>query len=236
VRASSNAGDLVLDPFCGCGTAVAAAQALGRRWIGIDITHLAINLIKTHLRDTFGPEIEKTYKVIGEPVTVDDAKELAEKDPYQFQWWALGLVGARPAQEKKGANKGIDGRLFFHDEADTAKTKQVILSVKAGGLTPPQLRDLRGVIDREKAQIGVLITFEEPRKPMRVEAASAGFYSSPLGTKHSTLQLVTVGELLAGKKLDLPSRLFSTFKVAPKAAGIGREVKNVLSKKRAAAP
>ncbi len=88
MRASSNAGDLVLDPFCGCGTAVAAAQALGRRWIGIDITHLAINLIKTRLRDTFGPEIEKTYKVIGEPVTVDDAKELAEKDPYQFQWWA----------------------------------------------------------------------------------------------------------------------------------------------------
>jgi DNA modification methylase len=217
IRASSNEGDLVLDPFCGCGTAVAAAQALGRRWVGIDITHLAVNLIKTRLRDAFGPEVEKTYKVIGEPVTADDAKELAEKDPYQFQWWALGLVGARPAQEKKGADKGIDGRLFFHDEADSGKTKQVIISVKAGGLTVPQLRDLRGVIDREKAQIGVLITFEEPTKPMRTEAASAGFYSSPLGTKHSTLQLVTVGELLAGKKLDLPSRFFSTFKAAPKA-------------------
>jgi DNA modification methylase len=217
VKASSNEGDVILDPFCGCGTAIAAAQALGRRWLGIDITHLAVNLIKTRLRDAFGPEIEKTYRVIGEPVTADDAKELAEKDPYQFQWWALGLVGARPAEQKKGADKGIDGRLFFHDEADSGKTKQVIISVKAGGLTVPQLRDLRGVIDREKAQIGVLITFEEPTKPMRTEAASAGFYSSPLGTKHSTLQLVTVGELLAGKTLDLPSRLFSTFKAAPKA-------------------
>jgi adenine specific DNA methylase Mod len=95
IRASSNEGDLVLDPFCGCGTAIAAAQALGRRWLGIDITHLAVNLIKTRLRDSFGPEIEKTYRVIGEPVTADEAAGLAAEDPYQFQWWALGLVGAR---------------------------------------------------------------------------------------------------------------------------------------------
>jgi DNA modification methylase len=216
LNASSAAGDLVLDPFCGCGTAIAAAQALGRRWVGIDITHLAVNLIKTRLRDSFGPEIEKTYRVVGEPVTVDEAAGLAAEDPYQFQWWALDLVGARPAQEKKGADKGIDGRLFFHDEADTAKTKQVIFSVKAGGVTVSQVRELRGVVQGQKAEIGVLISFEEPTKPMRVEAASAGFYPSPLGTKHATLQLVTVGELLAGKKLDLPSRLFSTFKVAPK--------------------
>jgi DNA modification methylase len=223
LKASSNAGDVVLDPFCGCGTAIAAAQSLGRSWIGIDITHLAVNLIKTRLRDAFGPKIEKTYRVIGEPVTVDEAAGLAADDPYQFQWWALGLVGARPAEQKKGADKGIDGRLFFHDEGSSGKTKQVIISVKAGGVTVSQLRDLRGVVEREKAQIGVLISFEEPTKPMRAEAASAGFYSSPLGTKHPTIQLVTVGELLAGKPLDLPSRLFSTFKQAPKATGAEEE-------------
>src|SRR5437660_1125245 len=158
ITASSNPGDVVLDPFCGCGTAVAAAQRLGRKWIGIDITHLAIGLIKARLKTAFGEAA--VYKVVGEPTTVEDAKELAETDPYQFQWWALGHVGARGTEEKKGADKGIDGRLYFHDGSE--RTKQIIISVKAGTLHRSQVHELRGVIEREKAEIGVLLSFEQP--------------------------------------------------------------------------
>jgi hypothetical protein len=140
VAASSNEGGVVLDPFCGCGTAIAAAQSLRRNWIGIDITHLAINLIKTRLLDSYG-EMAR-YTVIGEPVSIPDAEDLAKTDPYQFQWWALGLVGARPVEQKKGADKGIDGRIYFHDEGSGGKTKQLILSVKAGHTSVPHVRDL----------------------------------------------------------------------------------------------
>jgi site-specific DNA-methyltransferase (adenine-specific) len=178
IAASTNVGDVVLDPFCGCGTAIASAQKLGRRWIGIDITHLAISLIKVRLRDAFGDMAR--YQVIGEPTTTEDAAALAESDKYQFQWWALGLVGARPVDQKKGADKGIDGRLYFHDGSE--KTRQVIISVKGGKLKATDLRDLRGVIDREKAEIGVLISFETPTKQMKTEAASAGFCTSPWGS------------------------------------------------------
>lgn len=217
VAASSKPGDVVLDPFCGCGTAVAAAQKLGRRWIGIDITHLAINLIKHRLVNTFGVDVK--YQVIGEPVDQQGAASLAASDPYQFQWWALGLVGARPAEQKKGADKGIDGRLYFHDESTGGTTKQIIFSVKAGKASAPHLRDLLGVLDREKAQIGVLISLQEPTREMRKEAASAGYYPSPWGTKHPRLQLLTIKELLSGAKLDYPpSQANVTFKKAPKAA------------------
>lgn len=202
IEASSNAGDVVLDPFCGCGTAIASAQRLGRNWIGIDITHLAIGLIKSRLRDRFGDDISKSYKVIGEPTDLKGAEELAKEDPYQFQWWALGLVGARRAEEKKGADKGIDGRLIFHDEGLGGKRKQVILSVKAGKLHAHHVRDLRGVIDREKAEIGVLISMDEPTQQMRTEAASAGFYKSPQNQNYARIQLLTVEQILGGKGID----------------------------------
>ena len=215
IAASTNEGDTVLDPFCGCGTTVAAAQALDRRWIGIDITHLAIGLIKIRLKDSFGPNVAETYSVIGEPVSVPDAETLAAEDPYQFQWWALGLVGARPVDQKKGADKGIDGRLFFHDER-AGETKQIVFSVKAGQLHATYVRDLRGVVEREKAEIGVLISMDEPTKAMRTEAAGAGFYVSPWGT-HPRIQLRTVTELLAGKGIDYPpTKADSTFKKAPR--------------------
>lgn len=208
---------MILDPFCGCGTVIAAAQKLNRKWIGIDVTHLAISLIKARLKDAFGDKIEKTYKVLGEPVSLPDAESLAQQDPYQFQWWALGLVGARPVEQKKGADKGIDGRLYFHDDRASGYTKQIIFSVKAGHTSVPHVRDLRGVIDREKAQIGVLLTMEEPTRPMRTEAASAGFYDSPWGTRHPRLQLLTIAELLAGKNVDRPPHEGNvTFKRAPK--------------------
>lgn len=217
ITASSNEGAVVLDPFCGCGTTVEAAQKLARRWIGIDITHLAITLIKHRLKDAFGSEA--TYDVLGEPVSVPDAEALAEQEPYQFQWWALGLVGARPTEQKKGADRGIDGRLYFHDAPD-GKTRQVIFSVKAGQLHATYVRDLRGVVEREKAEIGVLISMNEPTAPMRKEAASAGFYEAPTGGRHPRLQLLTVTELLGGKGIDYPSqvrRIDKTFKRAPDA-------------------
>lgn len=214
IEASSKAGDVVLDPFCGCGTTLAAAQNLERQWIGIDITHLAITLIRHRLLDAYGSAIRKTYEVVGEPVSLPDAEALAHEDPYQFQWWALGLVGARPTEGKKGADKGIDGRLYFHDEPKI--TRQIIFSVKAGALHANYVRDLRGVLEREKAEIAVLISLEQPTKSMRAEAASAGFYKAPWGKDHARLQLLTVGELLSGKGVDFP-RENVTFKKAPKA-------------------
>jgi site-specific DNA-methyltransferase (adenine-specific) len=224
IRASSNEGDAVLDPFCGCGTAVVAAQRLKRRWIGIDITHLAISLIKSRLQDTFGDAIRSEYKVIGEPVSVPDAEQLAADDPYQFQWWALGLVGARPAEQKKGADKGIDGRLYFHDEGPNGEMKQIVFSVKAGHLTAAYVRELRGVVERERASIGVLISMEEPTQHMRAEAASAGFYRSPWNNKdYPRFQLLTIADLLSGKGVDYPpSRDNRTFKKAPKISRRGQ--------------
>jgi hypothetical protein len=215
LMASSNPGDVVLDPFCGCGTAIDAAQRLGRRWIGIDITQLAVNLIKTRLLDSFGESA--SYRVIGEPVSLPDAEALARSDPYQFQFWALGLVGARPVQEKKGADQGIDGRLYFHDEK--GRTNQVVLSVKAGHTSPAHVRELRGVVERENAALGVLITMQEPTQPMRAEAATGGFYTSAgWNRSYPRIQLLTVRELLAGKGIDYPPSNV-TYRKAPKATG-----------------
>ena len=205
ILASSNEGDVVLDPFCGCGTAVAVAQRRNRRWIGIDITHLAITLIKHRLQTSFGESA--SYVVIGEPVSLPDAEDLAKQDPYQFQWWALGLVGARPVDQKKGAEKGIDGRFyFFPDQKMKGKPEQIIFSVKAGNVTVSHVRDLRGVVDREKAAIGVLISINPSTAPMRTEAASAGFYESKeLGSKkYPRLQLLTIEDLLNGRGVDCP--------------------------------
>jgi DNA modification methylase len=216
IRSSSNEGDVVLDPFCGCGTTVQVAQHLNRRWIGIDITHLAIGLIKKRLSDAFGPEIRSTYDVIGEPTDYAGAAALAAENKYQFQWWALGQVGARPAEQKKGADRGIDGRLYFHDDT-SGQSKQIIFSVKAGGVTVSQVRDLIGVLDREKAQIGVFICFEEPTKPMLREAAEAGLYRSTDGTSYPRMQILTVEQILKGKQPEYPlHRRDATFKKAPR--------------------
>lgn len=215
ISVCSKEGDLILDPFCGCGTTIAAAQNLGRRWIGIDVTHLAIGLIKHRLLASLGLVYKEHYKVVGEPVSLSDAQTLTESDPYQFQEWALGLVGARRAEQKKGADRGIDGRLLFHDEGLGGNTKQIILSVKSGHATVQHMRDLRGVLERENAEIGALICMEEPTKPMRTEAAGAGFYVSPFSkTRHARLQILTIAELLDGRRLDCPP-LNVTLKRAP---------------------
>ncbi len=223
LKASSNEGDVVLDPFCGCGTTVQVAQRLDRRWIGIDITHLAIGLIKKRLSDAFGEEIRRTYEVIGEPKDVAGAAALAEQDKYQFQWWALGLVGARPAEQKKGADRGIDGRLYFHDNTK-GDSKQILFSVKAGGVTVSQIRDLRGTLEREKAEIGVFLCFEAPTRPMMKEAAEAGFYTSPDGTKYPRMQVLTVQQLLNGQQVEYPRYARdNTFKQAPRSRAAAAE-------------
>lgn len=204
ISACSNPGDVILDPFCGCGTTIDAAQKLRRRWIGIDVTHLATGLIKHRLIERYGPAITETFQVIGEPTTHEDAAELAKQDPFQFQAWALGLVGARHGgSAKKGGDKGIDGRLFFHDVLGGA-SKQIVFSVKAGHLAPSHVRDLVWVIEREEAEIGVLISFEEPTPGMRAEAVGAGTYDTP-GGKYPRLQLRTIAELLAGHGINYPS-------------------------------
>ena len=227
ILSSCPEGGVVLDPFCGCGTTIAAAQALGRPWIGIDITHLAITLIKQRLKDSFGIEhtvraapsrkeespkaaeasaeyggaTKRSFHVVGEPASVPDAAALAASDPYQFQWWALGLVGARPVEQKKGADKGIDGGIIFQGDKP-GSFESVILSVKAGKTGSAHVRDLKGVLEREKAAIGVLISMQEPTAAMKTEAVTAGFYESALwGKKYPKLQLLTIEELLAGKKV-----------------------------------
>jgi site-specific DNA-methyltransferase (adenine-specific) len=219
IELSTTPDAVVLDPFCGCGTTIAAAEKLNRRWIGIDITFQATNLIKHRLLDAFGDTVP--YTVVGEPTTTEDAKELAEEDRDQFEAWALGLVGARNAGKKKGPDRGIDGRLLFHEKPG-GKTRQILISVKSGKVSVPDVRDLRGVIEREEAEIGLLISMREPTQPMRSEAAAAGFYrsgSEGVGTwgQHPRMQLLTVAELLGGLRIDMPPLSGSlTFRRAPR--------------------
>jgi adenine specific DNA methylase Mod len=196
IQASSNEGDVVLDPFCGCGTAVHAAETLKREWIGVDITHLAISLIEKRMKDAF-PGI--TFEVHGTPKDLDGAKNLSERNKYQFQWWACSLVNAQPYQgKKKGADGGIDGIIFFQD--DDTGAKKIIISVKGGeNVTRTMVADLKNSVEREKAAIGLFITLSEPTKPMITEAVSAGFYQSPKGDVPK-IQILTIADLLSGKE------------------------------------
>ncbi|MEW6555066.1 MAG: DNA methyltransferase [Actinomycetota bacterium] len=217
IEARSNQGDIVLDPFCGCGTTISVAERLHRHWIGIDITHLAITLIKRRLEDHFADDLQP-YEVIGDPKDLPGAVELASQDKFQFEWWALDLVGARPAQDKKkGADTGIDGYIYFFDD-DSGKAKQVVVQVKGGTIHSSHIRDLKGVVEREKAAIGAFVTLKPATKPMREEAAAAGFYDSPHYGKFPKLQILTIEELLGGKTLQMPPRrqVDKTFKKAEK--------------------
>lgn len=215
IQASSNEGDVVLDPFAGCGTTIAAAQKLNRRWIGIDITHLSIALLKYRLTEMY-PAIK--VAVIGEPQDIGAATQLAHDDRYQFQWWALSLVKARPLggdgsnkQGKKGSDKGIDGIINFIDDA-SGKAKRAIIQVKSGNVKSGDIRDLVGVLQREKAEIGVFITLAKPSRDMITEAVTAGFYESQSwGKKYPRLQILTIEDLLTGKTIAMPPA-FGTFK------------------------
>jgi site-specific DNA-methyltransferase (adenine-specific) len=202
ISASSNEGDIVLDPFCGCGTAVHAAQKLGRRWIGIDITHLAISLIEKRLRDAF-PGIQ--FETHGTPKDLDGARDLAKRDKYQFQWWACSLVNAQPYQDKKkGADGGIDGIIYFRDDPNLGVVRKVIVSVKGGEhVSVSMVRDLAHVVAREKAQIGLFVTLAPPTKPMDTEAVKEGVYTSPQGKTFRKIQILTIDGLLAGTEKPL---------------------------------
>jgi site-specific DNA-methyltransferase (adenine-specific) len=202
IAASSNEGDVVLDPFCGCGTAVHAAQKLGRRWIGIDVTHLAISLIEKRLKDAF-PGI--AFEVHGTPKDLASAQDLAERDKYQFQWWAVSMVDALPfGGKKKGADGGIDGIIYF--KPDGKRTEKALVSVKGGGnVSVNMIRDLHSAMEREKAPIGVFISAALPTRTMEAEAAAVGrFESEATGRTYPRLQIITLAELFQGKKPDIP--------------------------------
>lgn len=214
LQASSNPGDTVLDPFCGCGTAVHAAQKLGRNWIGIDITHLAISLIEKRMKDAF-PGI--AFDVLGTPQDFDSARNLAFRDKYQFQWWACTLVNAQPFQgKKKGADTGIDGLIYFQDEAKDVK--KIIVSVKGGEhVTRTMIADLKNSVEREKAQMGFFVTLTPPTQPMITEATSAGYYESPWYGAFPKIQILTIEGLLNGTEKPRypdPSRGGLSFKKA----------------------
>ena len=181
-----------------------AAQHLARDWIGIDITHLAIGLIKYRLLHAFGLKQKHDYAVIGEPTTIEGAKQLAsDNERYQFEHWALGLVGARASAKGPGADKGKDGQLSFQEGGVGSEHKRVLISVKSGAVKSGDIRDLVGTVEREKAVMGWLITLEPPSKPMRTEAASAGVYKSPWGA-HPRIQILTAEQLLEGVQFSRP--------------------------------
>jgi len=228
IQTSSNEGDIVLDPFAGCGTTIAAAQKLKRRWIGIDITHLAVALLKYRLRDMLAASDERTlddtYEVIGEPKDFNGAEQLAKEDRYQFQWWALSLIKAKPVgggvgdkKGKKGPDGGIDGVIYFvYDKSDT-KPERVLVQVKSGKVSVKDVRELLGTVEREKAAIGVLLTLEEPNSNMISEAVSAGFYSPPKSVEPCPkIQIVTIKQLLEGERLKIYHSGITTFRKAKK--------------------
>jgi site-specific DNA-methyltransferase (adenine-specific) len=215
IESSSKRGDLVLDPFCGCGTALVAAQKLERRWIGIDITYLSIAVMKARLRDSFGVDVP----VIGQPTEVGGARQLAESLPdgrYQFQWWALNLVDAKPVGgvEKKGADKGVDGVITFSGPG--GKMERVIVSVKSGHVNPSMVQALKGAMETQGAAMGLFITLEEPTAQIKQEATVAGFYHSELADKdYPRVQVLSIRELLEeGKKPMLPLLVLPTFEQA----------------------
>ena len=207
IRASSNEGDVVLDPFCGCGTAVAAAHKLGRQWLGIDITHLAVALMKNRLKTAYDLDAGTDYDVVGEPQDEGSARALWEQDPYQFQFWAVSLLEAQPqSEQRRGADRGVDGMLYFID-GQRRTPQKVVVQVKGGRVSSPQVRDLVGVVEREKAAMGLFISLDPLTRDMRLEAASAGFYHSDLWARDfGKIQLRTVGEMLSGQGFDLPPR------------------------------
>jgi DNA modification methylase len=201
LESTTDEGDVVLDPFCGCGTTIAAAQELRRRWIGIDVTHLAISLIERRLKESFS---DARYTVYGVPTDAGGARDLASRDKYQFQWWALSLIDAQPyGGKKKGGDTGIDGIVFFRP--DGRNVERAIVSVKGGETVQPDMvRDLVGTVQRERAAIGIFLTLQKPTVRMEKEAAAAGFYELPNGVKVPKIQILSVEQVLAGKRPDIP--------------------------------
>jgi len=200
IQASSNEGDIVFDPFCGCGTTIAAAQKLNRKWIGIDVTWLAIDLIEKRLVNAFGKAVKSTYEVKGNPPDEASAEALSRKNKKEFEVWAISLVGAQSRER----DSGVDG-IFGFTEKDR-KLHKVLVQVKGGDmLNPGMVRDLIGTVKKEGAAIGLLITLKKPSAGMLADAVhSEPYYSELWDKKYPSIQIRTVGELLAGKGFDLP--------------------------------
>jgi site-specific DNA-methyltransferase (adenine-specific) len=200
ISVSANEGDVVLDPFCGCGTAVHAAQKLRRQWIGIDITHLAVHLIERRLQDAF-PGIQ--YEVQGTPKDLASARDLAARDKHQFELWALAQVDAQPWKGgRKGPDGGIDGIIYF--KPDGKRTEKAIVEVKGGGTGVKDIGRLAQVMEREKAPLGVFVTAELPTRAMERDAAAVGVFHDDWGRSYPKLQIITLRELFEGKKPAIP--------------------------------
>lgn len=202
ISASSNPGDIVLDPFCGCGTTIHAAQKLGRRWMGIDITPLAVNLIKRRLSEAFGAAAD--FSIVGLPQDLDGAQALFAQDPHLFQLWAVSLIpDAQPWKGgKKGADTGIDGQLYLR--TGKADTHRAMISVKGGKhVGVSMVRDFAHVIDREKALQGIFISLTKPTRDMETEAVKAGYAETDHG-RFRKLQIMTIESLLAGARPEMP--------------------------------
>jgi site-specific DNA-methyltransferase (adenine-specific) len=205
ILASSDANSIILDPFCGCGTTIDAVEKVNaethsnRKWIGIDITHLAINLIKRRIADKYHKLPNVDFEVIGEPKDLKGAEDLAQNDRYQFEWWALSLVDARPINDKKkGSDRGIDGIIYLLDP-NSQTTKTVLVQVKSGHVKSGDIRDFKGTLEREKAKFGIFITLEEPTKDMKEEAITYGFEEAPISHEQiQKIQILTIKELLDG--------------------------------------
>jgi len=219
IKASSKKGDWVLDPFCGCGTTVAAAEKLQRNWVGIDITTLAINLIKKRLKDHFDLG-RKQIIVDGLPTDLAGAKALFEKDPFQFEYWVLDLINAMPAKSKskenmRGADKGIDGIITFNKDKINGGWKygKAIVHVKGGKVQRSQIATLKGDVEREKADAGIFVALEKPTRPMIQEAGDSGSFTTPLTHKFEfpKIQILTVEEILKDKQPELPKGLVKNY-------------------------
>jgi site-specific DNA-methyltransferase (adenine-specific) len=215
ILASTNENSLILDPFCGCGTTVAVAERLKRRWVGIDISMLAINVIHKRLKDHYrGVKIN----IDGIPMDFEAAYRLAQNDKYAFQDWAISLIGANPpsGQSKKGADRGIDGLILFYDRVDIRKPqlRKIIVQVKGGATNRGDIATLKGDMDREAAPMGVLITLNEPTAEMKKEAAFAGEYQYSASTSFPRIQLLPIKDWFNGRKLNLPSEMVNPFKKA----------------------
>lgn len=203
IAASTNEGDIVFDPFAGCGTAIYAAHLLGRKWIGCDIAILSVKLIRDVLLKRYGLKEREHYDISGIPVSVEGAQDLMDRDPHQFQHWAVELAGGF-ASTKRSGDLGIDGRIYFETGSGL---KNMVISVKGGKLTPAYVRELRGVVEREPdTEIGGFICLQNPTKGMISEAASAGTYNY-LGAHYDRLQFRTVQDLLDGNGFDTPSKV-----------------------------
>jgi DNA modification methylase len=207
LSASSSEGDVVLDPFCGCGTTVAVAQRLKRRWIGIDITYLAIDLIEKRLLHSYGSEVEGKYEVSGIPRDALGAQALFRKAPLDFERWAVSLVNGTP-NEKQVGDKGMDGVIRFFTDAQGG-TGRALVSVKGGKMVGPDfIRDLLGTVHTQSAEMGLLITSTKPTRGMKDAADHASSYVWPVnGQAYPKIQIITVTELLEGKRPQMPPTL-----------------------------